>query len=372
MNWTSTDTHSVKTDSVKKRSLSTCTDSLTWKWSTTPSRLRGMSLCRIVIGLAGVNFYISNIAQRDLLWGPNGYINSAMFRIQSSYLHIHSLYSVSTSNTYFQCIFFGGLFVAVLFTICGGRSLTVLHAVFLWSIYGRNQQIMDGGDNLAAILVLLLIFVITDAHYSPMARWRQQRMRTHFSPSRPRLTVLVHNAAVFLVTFQVAILYFCAGAWKLSGGLWEDGTAMYYVNHATDFRFLSLGWLVANSMTTTIITYFAIVANLAFPFGLLTKRMRIATVSMAMTMHLGIIMVMGLTGFGITMIGADLGCLSDDEYDMLRRAATAMRSKFGARRRDATKGSADSSPPPDEEHPRTGPVARELALFPSGADVDNP
>jgi hypothetical protein len=284
------------------------------QWSTTPARLRGMALCRIFLGLAGIDFYMSSMAQRNLLWGPNGYIDARMFRIEAQAEHLHTIYSLSNNPVVFQVLFFCGLSIAAVFTVFGGRTLTVAHAVFLWSLYLRNGQILDGGDNLASILVILLAFVVTDAYYSPLADRRRSKIRERAREGRASIGVLVHNSAVLLVTFQIAILYFCAGAWKVAGPLWQDGTAMYYVNRTAEFRFLSLGWLTTNPLTTTAVTWYAMVANLGFPFALLVKRHRAVGVAMAMAMHIGIIVVMGLTGFGITMIGADLGCISDEEY----------------------------------------------------------
>lgn len=288
-------------------------------WATTPHRLRGMALCRILLGLAGVDFYVSSMAQRDLLSGPDGYLDLRMFRAEPAVAHIHSLYGLSASTVVFQLLFFTGLAVAAAFTVFGGRPLTVLHAVFLWSLYQRNGQILDGGDNLASILVILLVFVVTDAHYSPLADRRRGRLGERARQGRPSVVVLVHNAAVLLVTFQIAILYFCAGAWKMTGPLWQDGTAMYYVDRTSVFRFLSLGWVTTNALTTTLLSWSAVAANLAFPVSLLTKWHRVVDVAMAMAMHVGIIVVMGLTGFGITMIGTDLGCISDEEYADLGR-----------------------------------------------------
>jgi hypothetical protein len=296
------------------------------KYSGRMFRLRGLAMGRILIGLAGVNFYVSSYSQRRLLWGPNGYLNTSLFRVEAKTLHLHTLYSLSTSTTYFNALFLAGLLVAGLFTVFGGRTLAVAHAVMLWSIYNRNPGILDGGDNLVRIVVIALPFVVTDAYFSPVAAWRRQRLARIAPPHQPRALCLLHNAAVLLITFQIGILYFTAGMWKIAGPLWQDGTAMYYVNRTLDFQFVSLGWLVTNGIVLTAMSYFAILANIAFPIGLFTRRLRFVTISFAMVMHIGIIFAMGLTGFGLAMIGADLTCLSDEECETLRALVRKMRS----------------------------------------------
>jgi len=304
------------------------------RWSTEPVRLRGMAMCRIFLGIAGIDFYLSNFGQRDLLFGPDGMESQTLFHIAQRHAFLPSLYGLAGSTAWFHLLYGAGIVVAVLFTVIGGRPLTAAHGIFLWSLYDRNGLILDGGDNLAAILAVLLLAAVTDAYYSPVAGRRRRQLelagegateertdRQRFAVLRRRATVLLHNAAVGAITFQIAILYCCAGLWKVAGGLWQDGTAMYYVSRTLDFRFVPLGWLATNAVTVTALSYFAIVANLGFPFGIVVSRARPITVGNALMMHLGIIVVMGLVGFGVTMIGADLACLTDDEYLGLRRAA---------------------------------------------------
>ncbi len=295
------------------------------RWRTEPLRLRGMALCRIFLGIAGIDFYVSNFDQRALLFGPNGMESAPFFRIAQHHAFLPSLYGLTSSTVGFQVLYDLGIAVALAFTVVGGRWLTLAHGVLLWSLYDRNGLILDGGDNLAAILVILLLFVVTDAYYSPLAGRRRQQLGARRRTVGSTTRVLVHNAAVAAVTFQVAILYFCAGAWKVVGGLWQDGTAMYYVSRTLDFRFVPLGWLATNALTVTALSYFAIVANLGFPIGIILPRLRPVTVANAIAMHLGIIVVMGLTGFGLTMIGADLACVTDRELEQLRRGIVRIR-----------------------------------------------
>jgi hypothetical protein len=236
--------------------------------------------------------------------------------------------------------------------VFGGRVLTVLNAVFLWSIYQRNNDLLDGGDNLARILIIFLVLTVTDAYYSPLAGRRREKMAAKSAQNRASVVPLVHNSAVFVITFQIAVVYFCAGMWKIAGALWQDGTAMYYINRTLDFRFLSLGGLTSNSITTTFLTYFAIFANIAFPIGLLTKRFRYVTVGAAMLMHFGIITVMGLVGFGLTMMGADLACLSDEEYEGVFRFVLRVRDGVASRwRRLSAAEPAEPAEPAELESP---------------------
>ncbi|MFD8718722.1 hypothetical protein ACFV2H_12055 [Streptomyces sp. NPDC059629] len=47
---------------------------------------------------------------------------------------------------------------------------------------------------------------------------------------------MLHNLAAFLVVFQTAVLYFAAGYWKITGKMWQDGVAMYYISRSPASR----------------------------------------------------------------------------------------------------------------------------------------
>lgn len=170
-------------------------------------RLIGLALFRVIGGAAGVLFYLSDYTRRDFLWGPHGYVTISQARAGQSPL-LWSLYFVSGSHWWFEMVFHLGIGVAIAFTVFGGRFLTVLHAVFLWSIYNRNPQILEGGDNLMRICIIFMAFATTNAYFSPGARRRRARAA---QVARPSAGTLVHNIAAFLVVFQVAVVYAVAG-----------------------------------------------------------------------------------------------------------------------------------------------------------------
>lgn len=294
-------------------------------------RLIGIAILRIILGIAGVHFYLSDYAHREYLWGPNSYnsLTDAAAQLRGGHF---SLYFLDSSHTWFNLVFHLGVLSAIAFTVWGGRALTALHAVLMWSIYLRNQDILEGGDNLARILLLFMVFTVSNAYLAPGAERRRAALAAGAGPTGR----LLHNGAAMAMLIQIAALYFVAGYLKATAEIWTNGTAMYYISRIHQFSTFS--WYpraMSNLYLGWVIDYATIVAEVAVPFVIWSKRAavrKLVTVSLE-GMHLGIMVCMGLVAFGLIMIGADSMLLTDGDYTSLvaraRRRATALGGRFG-------------------------------------------
>ncbi|MCA1217900.1 HTTM domain-containing protein [Streptomyces sp. 8L] len=288
------------------------------------SRLIGLSLLRIILGIAALIFYVSDFWDRDFLWGPHGYITP---HDASAQLHggLFSIYLWDNSTSWLTAVYIFGMVTATAFTIFGGRALTAAHAVLLWSLYDRNQDILEGGDNFARIAVIFLLFCVSNAYFAPFARRRRERLLAPPTSPRQRAATLLHNVGAALIVFQVAVLYFVAGYLKLTASLWNDGVAMYYVSRIHEFQmFSAYSAVMSNALVSWAVSMFTILFEIAVPFVLFTHRARLRkTVTVALEgMHFGIMVCMGLVAFGLIMIGADCTLLTDKDYRTLARSAS--------------------------------------------------
>jgi len=310
--------------------------------TTRHDRLIGVAILRLFLGVAAVGFYVSDYGHRAYLWGPNGYVSMAGASHQLKPGQF-SLYLISDSNAWFELLYHSALLVAVAFTLIGGRVLTLLHAVLLWSIYLRNQDMLRGGDNLAQILLIFMVFTVNNAYLAPGAR----RRRATLVPRRRRATLvpqsqlrpvgtLLHNAAVVAMLIQIGVLYFVAGYLKATAEIWTNGTAMYYISRIHMFSmFPGFPQAMNNAYLGWAVNYFTIIAEIAVPFVIWSRRAairKLVTVSLE-GMHIGIMALMGLVTFGLIMIGADSLILNDHDYRTIqariRSANSTVRQLFG-------------------------------------------
>jgi len=124
------------------------------------------------------------------------------------------------------------------------------------------------------------------------------------------LGALVALSGLLAVRLQVCGIYYHAAFGKLQGTEWADGTAMYYwlsnpTFGATPFIGRLLRPVLGSSVLLAGLTWGTIVAELFLFMGLLaTHRARRFLLWLGVTLHLGILVFMGLFSFSVTMFGA--------------------------------------------------------------------
>ncbi|ASW52923.1 sporulation-delaying protein SdpB family protein [Plantactinospora sp. KBS50] len=228
--------------------------------------------------------------------------------------------------------------VAALLLVASGwrpRLTAVPHWYLSWSLL-VNSAVPDGGDQLAAILTLLLIPVgLTDRR-----RWHWQAPAPAPSspdhddrtdPGHAGTAALIAYAAIMLIRLQVAAVYFQSSIAKLGVAEWADGTAMYYfLQHQL---FGAPPWL---SPVTDIVTHSPLGVSLltwtplAIEFAiavaiLLRPPARRVLLVLGFAFHATIGLTMGLVSFGLAMCGALLLYLLPIGHQLrFRRPATMM------------------------------------------------
>jgi hypothetical protein len=114
------------------------------------------------------------------------------------------------------------------------------------------------------------------------------------------------NVAIRILQVHLCVVYFFSGCGKLFGASWWEGTALWGAAANVQYRTLDLTWLawhplVVNALTLT--TLFWEVGYAALVWPRLTRRLFLA---IAVMVHLGIGLAMGMMEFGLAMITANL------------------------------------------------------------------
>ncbi|WP_406507977.1 HTTM domain-containing protein [Streptomyces sp. NBC_00212] len=281
------------------------------KWSTVPISSVGVSGTRALLGFVGLMFYASQYSDRSYLFGPHGALPWQEFVDQIHENGSFSLYAVSTSGLWFQAVFHLGMLAALLVTMgIGGRVGLAVHWVFLWSIYERQPVLLDGGDNLAYLVIPMLLltrcydrFSLTSGLSRKIAERVPGQLRALASP--------LHNLGVLAIAGQMCLVYMVSGLYKVQGQMWQDGTALFYVLRVPEFSSPALSHLVyENDLLVFFGTYLTVFFLVYFPLGILVPALRPWAAVMSIGFHLGIALLMGLTGFALTMVACDLVFLS--------------------------------------------------------------
>jgi len=177
--------------------------------------------------------------------------------------------------------------------------------------YQLTGSTMEGGDQAAAVLTLLLVPVtLTDSrrwHWAPApAPTRTLRL----GASGRAFASLIALSAMLAIRVQVSGIYFHAAVAKLLVPEWQDGTAMYYWLNSPVFgapallRALLVPLMRQPAFLATI-TWGPILIELFLFMGIIASRpARRVLLVLGIGLHLGILFLMGLVTFSIVMFGA--------------------------------------------------------------------
>jgi hypothetical protein len=264
--------------------------------------LVGASVARILVSLAAVHFYLSNYSHRAFVLGPHSY-NAA------AHAPGPTLYAFAHSTTAFEVLYHAGPLVALAFGVFGGRPLAAAHAIMFWSVYARNPDIFDGGDNFGRIAAIILIAAITNAHFAPGAARRREALAS----TETSWSTIAHNGSVILLGFQIVVVYGAAGILKAKGAPWDAGSALHQISQLRDYQFVHWTSLLTNRGVVVPLTNAIVVLEAGFPIAVWT-RARLPWIAALVLMHTGIALTMGLVGFALNMFGGLAICLSDDDY----------------------------------------------------------
>lgn len=195
------------------------------------------------------------------------------------------------------------LSVAIALIVASGwrpRFTAIFHWYVSWSLIA-NSTLQDGGDQITAVLTLLLIpLCLTDSR-----RWHWQRPQ---EPTEPRQ--IVARTALLLIQVQVAVVYLHASIAKLGVAEWADGTAMFYWTHHPTFG--SPGWLrpltdlvTGSPLGVAAMTWGSIALEFSLALGIvLNATARRVLLVCGLLFHAGIAAEMGLISFFFAMAGA--------------------------------------------------------------------
>jgi hypothetical protein len=114
------------------------------------------------------------------------------------------------------------------------------------------------------------------------------------------------NLALRLIQVHLCVMYLFSGCGKLLGASWWEGTALWGAAANVQYRTLDLTWLahhprLVNALTLTTLWWEIAYAALVWPR--LTRRLFLA---MAVPVHVGIGLAMGMMEFGLAMLTANL------------------------------------------------------------------
>ena len=237
--------------------------------------------------------------------------------IWSVWLHV-------TDPTAMAWIHAAFILVAILFTAgIGTRVTSVLTWFAMLTYIHRNVHVLFGVDTMMNIILLYLMIGPSGAALSVdrlIARWWAGRT----GPEPPPAPSVTATIATRLLQIHVCVIYLMAGASKLQGQSWWNGTALWSVLANYEFapmqyglyndmlRFLAKNQLAFDS-ALTMGCYFTLVFEISYVFLIWLPRTRWVFLGSALMLHGVIGIFMGLKTFSMVMLVMNLAFVRPDE-----------------------------------------------------------
>ncbi len=195
-----------------------------------------------------------------------------------------------------------GLFTRIAIPLAWWLTLMVCH---------RMTGALFGLDQIVVMLAMYLMISRCGSVWSLDAmlreRWPARQSSWLFPSAAPALS---NNIATRLIQLHLCVIYLFGGLSKLRGEMWWDGSALWYAVVNYEYQSLDLTWLgnfriVIAALTTTTILWETFYCAMVWP-----KLTRPLVLTMAVMVHAGIAIGLGMVTFGFIMIVANLAFIA--------------------------------------------------------------
>jgi len=287
----------------------------------TPARPQTLALIRILAG--GMLFYTHLVWALDLdaFLGPHSWVTADVARELSRDGYAWSYLWYVDSPTLLWVLHVLALLAFAMLTV---GLFTRVAAVLAWLITvaycHRLTGALFGLDQVNAMLAMYLAVGPSGDAYS-LDRW----LRRGRAGGRAADASSGANIAIRLIQLHLCIIYLFGGIGKMRGGLWWDGSAFWFAIANLEYQSLDVTWLVRFPWLIALLTHVTVFWE-TFYWALVWNRLtRPIAVLMAVCVHGGIALCLGMPTFGLAMMIANMAFVPPE---LVVRAVDGVKARF--------------------------------------------
>ncbi len=187
------------------------------------------------------------------------------------------------------------------------RLTAVLSFIAAVSYVNRVPGALFGLDQIDCMLAMYLMLGPSGGAYS-VDRWLARRKaRANATAEQPAQPTVSANIAIRLIQLHMCVIYFFAGLSKLQGEMWWSGAALWGAVANLEYQSLDATFLVRYPVLVALLTQITVYWELMFCAIVWPRLTRPVVLALAVPLHMGIAICMGMITFGLVML---VGCLS--------------------------------------------------------------
>jgi len=274
----------------------------------TPADPHTLALIRVLTG--SMLFYTHLVWALDLMdfLGPNSWLPRQLARdfhrggyAWSHLWYVDSPLALWTLHTLALVVL--AMFTAGLFT----RITSVLAWLIAVSYCHRLTGAFFGLDPVSTMLAMYLMVGPSGAVYS-LDRWLAKRKAG--GPAESPQSTVTTNIAIRLIQLHMCVIYLFGGISKMRGQLWWDGSAVWYAIANFEYQSWDITWLVDYPWLIALLTHVTVIWETYYCVLVWPKATRPLTLLLAVCVHSGIAMFLGMITFGLVMLFGNLAFIS--------------------------------------------------------------
>ncbi|PQO29258.1 HTTM domain-containing protein [Blastopirellula marina] len=199
------------------------------------------------------------------------------------------------------------LVILLMFTLgFYSRITSVLAFIIAVSYAHRAPGALFGLDQVNVMLAMYMMLGGAGEAYSLdrlIEKWRYPNRQL------PK-TSTAANVSIRLIQLHMCVIYLFAGTGKLLGDTWWEGTAMWGAVANSEYQSMDMTWLASYPLLIALLTQVSLAWELSYSALVWPRLTRPLVIFMAIPLHLGIALCMGMVTFGLAMLIANMAFIS--------------------------------------------------------------
>ncbi len=283
----------------------------------TPGRPETLCVLRILAGVMLLYCHVVTLIDFDATISPSAWINSAT----AAALQDGSLGPDTAAGSYLSYMpgwavwWHQVIVIAVTAAMVVGwktRWTVPLAAALQLVVVHRMFGTLFGLDQILTYMALYLAISPCGVCYSLDAR----------GSAPVKSTYLMANIATRLFQIHLCVIYLFGGLAKARGQMWWDGTALWYSVANAEYQSIDATFLASYPHIFTAMTHVALFFEIAYAALIWSRLTRPVVLGLAVAVHLGIAIFLGMITFGVAMMIANLIFVSPRLFDGFRKRQT--------------------------------------------------
>jgi hypothetical protein len=186
------------------------------------------------------------------------------------------------------------------------RVVSILAFFIALAYVNRAQGALFGLDQINVMLAMYLAVGPSGAAFS-LDRWLQSRKAGGPLAVETSWTA---NLAIRLIQIHMCVIYLFAGTAKLTGPAWWDGTALWMALGNHEYQSLDMTWMADWPRLINLMTHVTIFWEIFYSALIWPRLTRPVMLLLAVPLHLGIAICLGMVTFGLVMLFGNLAFVS--------------------------------------------------------------